>query len=381
MKYLLLAVLVSSAAHAQAFIPEGEGGPPVEIPDPSATDHINQDISVQSVTSTASAGTAGLTVPTGAYVCLNDLCTTKLYYTGLAIKMAGDLEVDSLTTGGINAREFITNAQEGEPLQFVDSEGYNFTCQNELLSCGDYVPFGTVQILCTDYSVHVCTNYGWASMASSLNSQPVHGGTDIAPYRVIIQAQDNEVGFQNLHNSRVDFGDGTNDYVRSDGTIIHASIWYFGQVGANQINPSNGDRTTFIGSEGLRLYPLGAGATCDGAEDTGTLSTESTGGRFLYCNGATKETVAFTNGPWTGAVDFADFPATGCQTASFLASGLSVDDTVVSTGCRTLEDSDDDLQCTVTHSDDEVFVRACCYNDSVGCGDPGSVNFSVKTLR
>lgn len=381
MKYLPLLLLLSSVASAQAFIPEGEGAPSVIVPDPAAGDHAGQDVQARSVILSAPSGSAGVTLTSGAYLCLNPGCAKKIYFDGTSVVIGGDINIDSVTTTAMNIRNYLTNGQVGEPLYLLDPEGVRLQCVNTLFGCGNYVAHGTIEVLCSDYSMYACGPDGWQAIASTGNTQLVNGDTDIGPARVVVQAPAGTKGIQFLHNSKLDLGNGANDEVYSDGTVIHGSIWYFSQVGANQLNPTSGDRTTFIGPQGFRLYPLGDGATCDGTEDTGVLSASNTTSRLNYCVGPTREVVAFTQGPWSGILNFGPFTRLECQQMSFPAVGLSESDHLVSQGCASIELSYSDLICSVTHVDETVYVKVCCLDDLLGCGDPSPVPFSALVVR
>lgn len=376
----LLLVLIPSLCFAQVFPPEG--GTPVEVPAPAGSDHAGQYVLARSVTLSAPSGEAGVTLTSGAYFCLNETCTKKFYYDGSVIRIGGDIMIDSVVSSAMNIGNWITNGTSGLPLYINDPQGTRFECTSTLFGCGDYVPVGTLEVLCSDYSVYWCGPSGWETIATTGNTQLVNGDTIIGPHSVVAQAGVGEKGYSALHNSVWDVGTGSNDEFYSDGTLVHAGIWYFAQAGFNQFNPATGNRTTYVGSDGLRIYPVGTGGTCSSSSDSGTISAESATGRMLYCDGETgsNQVVALLKS-WTGALDFAAVAAGTCAGGTVTSTGLAKGEPVVCGACADVVDADFNYSCNCyATAANTTTVQVCC-NDTISCTDLDSINFTSTVIR
>lgn len=202
---------------------------------------------------------------------------------------------------------------------------------------------------------------------------------DVPGHTFIAQAADGEYGFRNLNNARVDFGAGTTDYCQ---TVVNevqcASPWQFVQVEVDTIGAATPSRDK-IDLFFPRPYPFASLSTCD-SDHQGVLKTLTTDGRTYQCNGTVNQSFAFRSA-WSGALDFAVFASSGCQTLTFTATGAALDEPLSIGGCGSVMNGDGYLSCDVAiTATNTASVRVCCGN-TLGCSDLASITFSAAALR
>ena len=164
MRLFFFLLLVPSLVFAQVLPPSGGGGGGSYTP--GADDHAGQDMSANSIVLTDTSGGPAVTIGQGSLLCLDEDCFQNLKSEGNGVTFSSDISVYS-----IDLKDNMSNSLSGVPVKLQDPDGVAFDCRDILSECdGAGVPQGTMQLLCSDYSIHVCTNMGWVSLESKVKS-------------------------------------------------------------------------------------------------------------------------------------------------------------------------------------------------------------------
>lgn len=130
---------------------------------------------------------------------------------------------------------------------------------------------------------------------------------------------------------------------------------------------------------GPGFFPRASLPACAAGQEGGMVAL-TTDHRPYFCDGTAAQRLA-ARASWSGALNFAAFSASSCQSLTFTATGAIQDEPVVPGGCGSVYSGDSDLTCNVAiTAANTATVRVCC-TDTLGCADIPSITFSAVAIR